>query len=101
MTQWYEHTGLSFLLLIHDFDCRKLSTMLLSNSPSYASSNLLFPMQAAIGDSIERGSATIGRDRAVTDISEVAQRAKEEGNFPIITIVYLLTQARSILKRYN
>ena len=33
--------------------------------------------------------------RAITDISEVAQRAKEEGNFPIITIVYLQTQARS------
>ena len=38
---------------------------------------------------------SIGGDRAVTDISEVAQRAIEEGNFPITTIVYLLTQARS------
>ena len=38
MTQWYEHTGLSFLLLIHDFDHRILSTISLSNlSPlSYA-----------------------------------------------------------------
>ena len=37
MTQWYDHTGLSFLHLIHEFDCRILSTMLLSNlySPSY------------------------------------------------------------------
>ena len=38
---------------------------------------------------------TIGSDRAIIDKSEVAQRAKEEGNFPIITIVYLQTQARS------
>ena len=44
---------------------------------------------------VERGSATIGSDRAITDKSEVAQRAIEEGNFPIITIVYLQTQARS------
>ena len=38
MTQWYEHTGLSFLLLIHDFDHGLLSTILLSNlsSLSYA-----------------------------------------------------------------
>ena len=40
---------------------------------------------------------TIGSDRAITDKSEVAQRAIEEGNFPIITIVYLPTQARSKL----
>ena len=31
VTQWYEHTGLSFLLLIHDFDHRILSTISLSN----------------------------------------------------------------------
>ena len=57
--------------------------------------NVVSTRLITIGDSIERCSATIGSDRAIKDISEVAQRAKEEGNFPIITIVYLLTQARS------
>ena len=36
---------------------------------------------------------TIGSDRTKTDKSEVAQRAIEEGNFPIITIVYKLVRS--------
>ena len=38
--------------------------------------NVVSTRLITIGDSIERGSATIGEDSAITDKSEVAQRAK-------------------------